>query len=407
MVNRIAFGALWLFIFSMPWERAVAIPGIGAAGTLFGMVAFAAGAFAVVQGGRIKARAPSLFLVLFALFVFWIGVSFFWAIDPEGAQIRFTTFLQFLVMSWLIWELCRTQAQRRALLQAYVLGAYVVVTIIVYNFLANPFVPNSEQALYRYTGINDNPNSIATLLAVGIAMAWYLAMTYRRGPRHWLYLAYLPAAVMALGLLASRGGMIVGLVSFSLVPLTYGYLSTVRKVVLTLLIGALSVVAISALPESNVARLSETTSEITEGNVSNRRQIWEAGLTAFQEVPFIGVGAGSYSDAVEQVRGFGAPPHSAYLAVLVELGFSGFVLFLIMITVPVLPLLRLPFRERSLYFVLWGVILVAFIPGSWHTYKVPWFLLTLFTTHRAFIVLPSSVSRLTQRQRSQQPQLEV
>ena len=397
--NRIAFVSLWLFIFSMPWERAVAIPGIGAAGTLFGVVAFGLGVVAVTQGGKLKARIPSLFLILFALFVLWTAISFFWSIDQVGARIRTITFVQFLVMSWLIWELCRTQKRRLALFQAYVLGAYVVILKIVYSFLANPFVPNQEQSLYRYTGINDNPNSIATLIAIGIAMAWYLSMRYRHTARHWLYLAYIPMSLMALGLLASRGGMFVAIVALSLIPLTYGYLSTARKVVLTVLIGSVSVVGISALPESNLTRLSEAGQEITEGNVSNRKQIWSAGLQAFQERPLTGIGVGSFSDAVEQVRGFGAPPHSAYIGILVESGFIGFVLFMIVITVPILPLLQLPYQERAFYIVLWLAMLVAFIPGSWHTYKVPWFLLTVFTTNRAFIVMPSSVSALRRPRR--------
>ena len=396
-VKRISFFALWLFIFSMPWERSIVVPGIGAAGTLFGLIAFVAGVIAVTQGGKLKARTPSLYLVLFALFVLWSALSFFWAWNQEGAQTRISTYLQFLVMSWLVWELCRTQEQRSSLLQAYVLGAYIVVVRIVYSFFANPFSASQEQALYRYTGIDDNPNSLATFIGIAIAIAWYLAMQYRGHKRQWLYLAYVPICLMALGLLASRGGMFVGVIAFSFIPLTYGYLSTVRKVVITLLIVSVSVVGISAIPQSNIDRLSETADEITEGNVSNRKQIWEAGLQAFREQPIIGIGIGSFSTAVEQVRGVGRPPHSVYIGTLVELGFIGLVLLLLVITVPVLPLFKLPYRERTLYFVLWLAMLVAFIPGDWNTYKVPWFLLTLFTTSRAYVVLPNSVGSLRRK----------
>ncbi len=406
-VNRVAFIALWLFVFSMPWERAVSIPGLGAAGSLFGMIAFAFGALAVIRGGKLKARAPSLFLLMFALYLLWIGASFFWSINQDGARTRFETFLQFLAMSWLIWELCRTQKRRLLLLQAYVAGAYVVLTIIVYQFLTNPFVPTAEQALYRYTGINDNPNSIATLIGIGLAMTWYLAMNYRRGPRHWLFLAYIPLAVMALGLLASRGGMFVSAVSLSLIPLTYGYLSITRRVIFTAIILSLSVFAISNLPESNLNRLTEVSEEITEGNVSNRKQIWMAGLQAFMDSPVKGEGSGSYNQIYERVSGHTRPAHSAYFSNLAELGLVGFTLFLLTITVPVIPILQLPFRERAFYCVLWCAMLVAFIPGDWHTYKVPWFLLSLFTTHRAFVVLPSSLSLSRRRKRrpQEQPQL--
>ena len=409
--DRIAFVALWFFVFSMPWERSVSIPGLGAAGTLFGIIAFGFGVFAVIRGGTIRAKVPSLFLLVFALFVLWMGASFFWSINEEGATTRFETYLQFLIMAWLVWELCRTEKRRLGLLQAYLLGAYIVMGIIIYQFIANPFVPNEEASMHRYTGVNDNANSVATFIAIGIAMAWYLAMNFKRGLKHWLFLAYLPASVMALGLIASRGGMIIAIVCLCLIPLTYGYLSITRRVIFTILIGSVSVFAISNIPEDNLARLSEATEEITEGDVSNRTQIWEAGLQAYQDSPVVGLGAGSYGTAVERIRGFGAPAHSAYFSTLVELGVIGLALFLIMMTVPVLPLLQLPFRDCAFYMVLWVAILVAFMPTDWHTFKVPWFLLSLFTTHRAYVVLPSSVNLTRRRKRPArvqgQPRLEA
>ena len=132
-------------------------------------------------------------------------------------------------MTWLIWELCRTQKRHLALFQAYVFGAYVVVVRIVYGFITNPFVPNRESDINRYTGIADNPNFVATVVAVGLAIAWYLAMKYGRGLRYWLCLAYLPIAIVSLGLLASRSGLLIALVSLSLIPLTYGYLAQCVK----------------------------------------------------------------------------------------------------------------------------------------------------------------------------------
>ena len=390
-VNRIAFIGLWLFVFSMPWERAVDIPGVGAAGTLLGLIAFALGLYTVVRGNGLKARVPSLFLILFALYTFWTGLSFFWALDQTGAQIRFITYLQLLAMTWLIWELCRTQKRHLALFQAYVFGAYVVVVRIVYGFITNPFVPNRESDINRYTGIADNPNFVATVVAVGLAIAWYLAMKYGRGLRYWLCLAYLPIAIVSLGLLASRSGLLIALVSLSLIPLTYGYLGAVRKVVFAVLLGVMAVVAFNAVPASNLERLSTTTEEITTGNVSNREQLWAAGLRTFQRSPLVGIGSGSYSNVVEQTRGYGAPSHNAYISVLVELGLVGLVLFLATITVPVLPLLRLPYKERVFYIVLWLAMLVAFTPNNWETHKSPWFLLALFTTQGAYVVLPSSL----------------
>ena len=39
--------------------------------------------------------------------------------------LRVRTFVQLLVMLWLVWDLCRTPGQQRTLIQAYVAGAMV------------------------------------------------------------------------------------------------------------------------------------------------------------------------------------------------------------------------------------------------------------------------------------------
>ena len=79
MVNlhRLAFWALVAFVFAMPWERSVPVPGFGAAGTPLGVIALLLALAAIFAGGKLKLRPPSLLLGLMALFVLWSALTYF------------------------------------------------------------------------------------------------------------------------------------------------------------------------------------------------------------------------------------------------------------------------------------------------------------------------------------------
>lgn len=389
LVQKSAFVALWLFVFAIPWERSVVIPGLGGAGSLLGLVAIFLGFLSIFGRGRLGLRAPSVFLVVMGGFVLWSAASIFWSLDPGRAIGRTITYVQLLVVVWLIWQLCNSHERHLALIQAYVLGAYVSLVSVLISFaLGSPLEAE------RYSGLDSNPNWLAIAIAIGIPMAWHLSTLRRADLRFWLNLAYVPLAVLAIGLTASRGGFLASLVALSLIPLTYGGLVVWRKVFLFALLAGALYGAFTLLPEANIQRLAETSSEISEGDLTSRRFIWEAGLSAFDERPLRGFGSGNFPEVIEGTLGYAKSPHNAFVSVLVELGLIGVALFVSLLLLAVAPMLSSA-PHRAFYVVLWLTLLVGMLPANWEYHKATWFVVALLTTHRAYTF--GSVGRTAER----------
>jgi len=71
---------------------------------------------------------------------------------------------------------------------------------------------------------------------------------------------------------------------------------------------------------SSWARILQFAQEVSGGTLTHRTAIWVAGLDAFRDHAFLGVGAGAYGPAVLRVVDIAYPAHNTFLSVLVELG---------------------------------------------------------------------------------------
>ncbi len=388
VLPRLAFGALWLFIFTLPWERSVAVGSLGALGKVVGVVALLLGVVATVSAHSrvaaglapaVRLRAPSLFLLLMVLFALWLSTSALWSANPSGALKQALTYVQLVGMVWLIWQQSRGERARTALLRAYVLGSYVAAGAVVVNFVLGQVSGEAS----RYSAFGDDANYAATSLALALPLAWQLLGVSRR--YYWLYALFIPTALLGVGLTGSRGGFIVSVIALCVIPLTYHYLSLWRKLLLfgVLVTSLYGVVAL--LPETNLERLAGTTTELTQGTLTSRRTIWRANLSVIAEHPLIGVGSGGLPQAVAPVLGYAKVSHNGYLTVLGELGLIGFGLFAALFITALLPLLTLPAPTRSFALVLWLALVVALMPVNWEYEKVTWFVLALLTSFKAYV----------------------
>jgi hypothetical protein len=66
LLTSSAFALLVLFVFAIPLENALVLPGVGTFGRLVGLAAFALGIFAVIEKGRLRSPLP-VHLVMLAL----------------------------------------------------------------------------------------------------------------------------------------------------------------------------------------------------------------------------------------------------------------------------------------------------------------------------------------------------
>src|SRR5439155_24044835 len=100
------------------------------------------------------------------LFVLWAGVSSFWSIDPEATRTRVITYLQLVVLVWLIWEMAWSSARQRALFQAYVVGASVAALVTIHNSLSGALGPETGIATRDRKSTRLNSSHVAISYAV-------------------------------------------------------------------------------------------------------------------------------------------------------------------------------------------------------------------------------------------------
>ncbi len=368
--------AFWLsvgLIFIIPWESGAVIDGIGPLARGIGLLVTAFWLGVVLVIGRFRRLHPFHIFVL--LFLLWNILSLFWSIDTQRTLGKLETYVQLTVMAFLIWDLYTTQNRIRIGMQAYVLGAYITVWSIISNYLAGTTTGRSG----RFSGFGFNENGLAMILVIGMGIAWYLAVSASTDGQKkwsWEYLlrlanyAFVPLAVFSILLTASRTAV------FSMIPIFWFMLGSITqlKPPSRLILAVGMVVALLFLqplvPQTSIDRLSTTSSELTEGDLNGRRQLWEIGKEVFLEHPIVGAGSGVFKTITN-----GRVAHNTYLSVLTETGIIGFLLFAAMIFTAVYQVRY----QNKLLAVLWLTVFLSWAIGvssmTWELRKPTWLIL--------------------------------
>jgi O-antigen ligase len=388
-MTTVAYGALWIFVFSLPWERILVLTGVSIIPRATGGLAFGLALLAVVISGRFR---PWHFFHLAALlFWIWCGVTML-LFHTGGPSLpgKFWTFAQLLLVLWMIWELAPTARHQRGLMTAYVLGGYVAAfdTILLYRKEAG--------VLRRFAVGGADPNDLAMVLALGLPMAWYLGTTYRKPILKWVCRCYLPVALVAIGLTGSRGGMLATTVALLIVPLSVIKLSPGRLTTAIVVLALCGAAAVAYIPETLIERFSTTGSELEGGRLGGRGKYWEAGWEAFKQRPIMGWGTSAFRKAITPMMGTAAVnvAHNSFLSVAVEEGIIGFLLYMAMMAAVFRSVLTLPKLERRFALVLLATLGAAMLPLTWEDRRVVWVILpVLFGFSQAYLVASGRIGR--------------
>src|SRR5262249_13418058 len=147
---------LWLFLFTMPWENQLVIPGIGTIGRVSGLAAIGVALLALIAEGT--PRPLALMHVFFAAFVLWSGVSYMWAIDHSLTTERLVTNIQLLMMMLLVWQFGSDRQSLAQMMSAYVLGTLVSSFFTISNYASG------VTAVYqRYAASGFDPNDLGLI----------------------------------------------------------------------------------------------------------------------------------------------------------------------------------------------------------------------------------------------------
>lgn len=362
----VAYMALWVFVFVVPWELIVALPGLSIVSRVTGAVAVGLAMLAIVIHGRV--RRWRVFHVAALLFVIWAALGS-WLFNDGGIPRKLYTFVQLVLVLSMMWELGSTPKRVRGLMAAYVFGCCVpaIATILLYL--------REGDLLRRFSAGGHDPNDLAMTLALAVPIAWYLALTTPGPLARWLFRGYLPLGLLATALTGSRGGLVASMVALLVIPLIMRLSAgrLVGAVASLSLCGALVVVYV---PTKVMARLSTTGTEIEDKRFGGRITLWRAGVHAFVHKPVVGYGVGGFVRSITPELGDKAlVAHNSFLSVLVEEGLIGLSLYLTMLGSVYFSIRRLPRIERRFGMVLFATLLTAMMPLTWEDQKATWLIM--------------------------------
>jgi glycosyltransferase involved in cell wall biosynthesis/O-antigen ligase len=348
-LDALTYCVLWCFVFSVPWEKTVMIPGLGSISRLIGLSVVVAGAMAIVARGWLRRLSVAHWCMVG--FATWASLSYFWTVSTEATVDRAFTEVQLVIIGVLMWQFCTTQEAGERLVEAYVYGTLVVCASTLYRFAMN------EHTYYqRYAAEGFDPNDLSLALAVSVPLSYFLFLRRRGWTIVWI--VQIAAALLACLLAASRMGAVVSVLAFSIVLVTLDRLRTNQRIALGAGLTLIIVACLNLVPETSWNRLSSIMTEMRFGTLDNRTPIWAAGLEEFTKKPLAGVGAGAFGQAVDPLGLLVA--HNTFISVLTELGSVGLLIFLAILgslTVAV-------FQMESLSRRTWLVVLTVWAVGA-------------------------------------------
>jgi O-antigen ligase len=372
VLERAAWALLCLLVFSLPMEKAIQFPHLGTISRLLGQAAFLVGAAAVVW--RRKLRKPNAALPLAAFFVLWGGLSWVWSVARPETLARFLTMAQLLGMACLVYELCRTAAAQKRLIQAFVAGAAVSSLWTIARAVLN------RQTNYRrFATAGFDPNDLGITLAIALTFALYLSIRMR-GLAVWLVRLAAVLIVAAVLLTASRTALVASLVNVVFVALAWRHTTILQKASSIALLLLLIVGALWLAPLATRRRLATLPHEATEGTLHDRTRIWKAGLQLFKRHELLGIGLGAYPKAAYPALRIHYNAHNTFFSVLVETGVAGFALWAALLATLVWFTGLLAASERALWLTALAVWGVAVLTVAWEHRKPTWLIFALIMT---------------------------
>lgn len=379
VLDQLAFLFLWLLVFVIPVSEAgyemTRYFGVAA----FGLTLLRCG---VLGRGR---RLCELHYWLMA-FALWSSLSILWTMDRDNSAARIGTYLQLLVLAWVIWVLTSSESRVLSLLQAYVFGTVICSAATISNLLAGRTMDPTDGAdpttSDRYSMNNLNPNDLGFMLALSIPMVFFL-LARRKGGLLGAIACWgqLVLSMVAILLSGSRGAALSATVALLMAPLVLGKLPAWQRVVASLAGVAVVAAGVYMLPGYTWERFLDLGNQLTEGTMTHRRQIWAASEAVFRDHPLLGVGSGAHPVAVETILGRPLVAHNTFISVLAELGVPGELLLLGLLFAAFYCAYQMDRLER----ILWTVTLLAWCVGvcggTWEYRKLTWAIFSLLAAH--------------------------
>jgi probable O-glycosylation ligase (exosortase A-associated) len=299
----------WGFAFSMPFAQLVG--------------------FALLVGVLIsneRKRIPwSPLTVIWALFVLWLCVTTYFALNPEGAMQGWEKSMKIQIVSFIILIVMQTPARLKAFVWV------VALSVGFYGIKGGIFtiVRGGEQLVFGPAGsFIEGNNELAMALVVIMPLLWFLSQQTSRKWLSWAILASIPLCALSVLGSHSRGAFLaIGMMGAALAWKS-------RRRSLMIAIGVMLVpVVLTLAPQKYWDRMSTIKTYEQDSSAMGRINAW---IFAWNLVKVRPVTGGGYETFTPELFKFYAPDpddyhdvHSIYFEILGEQGWPGFIMYML------------------------------------------------------------------------------
>lgn len=290
-MRRLAYWLLLAYVFTIPWEYSLDLgEPWGNAARICGLALLAVAVPAILHREQLL---PITWMHILTLALFaWFCLSAIWSIELTITLTKVRAFFQEMMVLFLAWELARAPRDLRALLRAVVAGSWVLALLTLAEYRSVEVIAEGQ---LRAAAYGQDPNDVARFLALGMPLAALLGRCDTVRAVRWTARGYLPLALAASLLTASRGGVLAALIAACGCAVL---LLRHRPRLLRIALLAAPVFAIALwmlVPAAALDRLATIPAQLWGGNLNERVNIWAAGWAAFTRAPLLGYGAGNFT----------------------------------------------------------------------------------------------------------------
>jgi O-antigen ligase len=252
-----------------------------------------------------------------------------------------------LIWLWGIRNLVRTDHQMRIVMGAYVLGCAISSFVAMLQSYAHVLTSLGSQLFGRASGLARHPDDTGSFEALGITLAFALAL-HPEVKRRWI--AGIGALTIAMGLIISGSvsGMLCGIAGCFVVLLIRGIrlktVVTIIAVVAVAYVGSIAIQAASGKGLNPIARFESATSSSGGNNsIGPREGTWKGAWEGIESSPILGHGLDVESSLtyLDHNNNTWYPTHNF---ILME-WFQGGALFLIGFLICIIEALRRTWRD--------------------------------------------------------------
>jgi O-antigen ligase len=379
-VRKITYIASLLLIFFIPSEDSISTPTLGSVARLMGIILAALWLATIVLEG--KFRKPQLFHAFVLLFFLWNVVTVFWSSDLESSMQRVETYGQVFILLLIYWDLFQKPEQLMAGLQAYVLGAYVLIGSTIYNYVAGNVAVQYE-GRYSATGVNANDVALMLILGlpIGLPIAMHLFFVAGRNIRGTILqainLLYVPLSIFAIILTGSRTS-IIAIIPFGIFLIGTQRIKVRQKIIFFVILCVCLLALLPFIPQSVIDRIGTVGTSISEADLGGRVTMWRLSIAVMAQHPIFGVGSGAIDHEI------GGAVHNTFISVATETGFIGFVLFLCILGLVTYRMAVLPGKTSPLWLTIFLTWAIGVFSLSWEFRKATWIILIFLVIQCSF-----------------------